>query len=445
MHIDFSVENFRAFRDRISTNVRPITILVGENSAGKTSYLAGLRYLIEAFGSSAIPSFNKEPFFLGAYDQIAHYRGGSAGRARSFLLGASGTLDQRRGQRKRPATSFSIEFVLTKKDLQAKIEKYTFSADKTKIIVDVESSTPSVKLVYSNEEVHELDQIDSFTGIFKRSKLNTRFLMFVIHDIYYTSKQKSSGNSLAEQRIAELIDPLFECMEEASMDFSRALRAFSPVRSQPERTYNAVDVEPGSEGSHVPFEMAKLSRTNARDWARIKKNLEEFGTRSGLFQEIRIRDLGKTGSDPFQLQFKVNGPFFNIIDIGYGVSQVLPFLFESFVNSGSGIFLVQQPEVHLHPKAQAEIGTLICKSVADNRRKCFVVETHSDFLIDRVRLAVREKIVRRQDVTILHFSREKIGSSISRLELNELGEIVSTPPGYRDFFLGEELNMLSIR
>lgn len=107
--------------------------------------------------------------------------------------------------------------------------------------------------------------------------------------------------------------------------------------------------------------------------------------------------------------------------------------------------LIQQPEVHLHPRAQAALGSLLVH-VAKGQKKRFLVETHSDYLVDRVRMEVREnEDLTPADVQILYFQREDDGRvEIYPLELDEQGNIVNAPPGYREFFLREEERFLGV-
>lgn len=80
------LEDFRCFAERHEVPIRPLTLLVGENSTGKTSFLAAVRAAYDLrLGQS--PDFNEEPFHFGSYDQIANYRGGPAQRAESFVIG----------------------------------------------------------------------------------------------------------------------------------------------------------------------------------------------------------------------------------------------------------------------------------------------------------------------------------------------------------------------
>ena len=117
------------------------------------------------------------------------------------------------------------------------------------------------------------------------------------------------------------------------------------------------------------------------EWQHLKRQIDAFGNQAGLFDELRVRLLGSKDSDPFQLQVRkgakrVKGPFRNLIDVGYGVSQVLPIVTELLRPNGAKQFLFQQPEVHLHPSAQASLGSLFCTVAASGRQ--LIVETHSD-------------------------------------------------------------------
>lgn len=81
------VKDFRGFHDEIVVDLAPVTVLLGENSSGKSSILAAIRIAYDIATTNRV-NFNEEPFFLGAYDQIANYRAGQSGRARSFSIGS---------------------------------------------------------------------------------------------------------------------------------------------------------------------------------------------------------------------------------------------------------------------------------------------------------------------------------------------------------------------
>lgn len=179
-------------------------------------------------------------------------------------------------------------------------------------------------------------------------------------------------------------------------------------------------------------------------WRKLIEGLEEYGAEAGLFQHLRVKRFGKTEGEPFQVRIQIAGPDTNLIDVGYGVSQVLPILVDALRTAGEQTYLLQQPEVHLHPRAQAALGTFFSKLVTTNRKK-FVIETHSDYLVDRIRMEVKNgKILDCKDVTILYFQRNGQEVEIHQIDLDEQGNLIGAPASYRKFFMQEEKRFLGI-
>ena len=185
------------------------------------------------------------------------------------------------------------------------------------------------------------------------------------------------------------------------------------------------------------------------NWIELKKRLEEFGRSAGLFDEISIRRLGKRDTEPFQLQVRkfgghLKGPQRNLIDVGYGVSQVLPIIAELLRQDAPSMFLLQQPEVHLHPSAQAALGSLFCRVAGSGRQ--LVVETHSDHLMDRVRMDVRDgkTPLKPDDVSILYFERRALDVRIHSLRMDEDGNLLNAPENYHKFFMEETQRSLRL-
>ena len=189
--------------------------------------------------------------------------------------------------------------------------------------------------------------------------------------------------------------------------------------------------------------LAEMYAQQTQEWGKLRSSLETFGRAAGLFDEITVRHLEKAGSDPFQIQVRkgskrLKGPFRNLIDVGYGVSQVLPVVTELLAPSTpTDLYLFQQPEVHLHPSAQAALGTLLCQVAADGRQ--LIVETHSDHLVDRIRMDVRDgkTDLKPEDVRILYFERDGLDVKIYEIWYDQMGNLVNTPSGYRSFFMQE--------
>ena len=70
-----TLRNFRCFREEQTARLAPLTLLVGENSTGKTSFLAMLRALWDAMYQTGVPDFKEEPYDLGSFDEIAYLPG----------------------------------------------------------------------------------------------------------------------------------------------------------------------------------------------------------------------------------------------------------------------------------------------------------------------------------------------------------------------------------
>ena len=215
----------------------------------------------------------------------------------------------------------------------------------------------------------------------------------------------------------------------------------APLRSKPKRTYDPVRETASADGEHVPMLMMRLDRTDKKGWSSLHDELVAFGQESGLFSDIKVRRHGKQMSDPFQLQVKVrSGSYANIMDVGYGVSQSLPILVD-VRSERQCVFLLQQPEVHLHPRSQAGLAELFVESYRKNRNR-FLIETHSDYIIDRIRILVRKQTIRAADVSILYF--EPMGNSVKihNIGMDGDGNLWGTPDGYRDFFVRETDRLL---
>ena len=161
---------------------------------------------------------------------------------------------------------------------------------------------------------------------------------------------------------------------------------------------------------------------------------------SGLFQELAIQPKGEAIGDPFQVKIRhfPEDPLRNLMDMGYGVNQILPLITELSRSDSQPISLVQQPEVHLHPTAQAALGTLFCQMAEQDHQ--LIIETHSDHLVNRVRLDIRDGTTNltADDVSLLYFEREGSQVTIHSLQIDQQGN-VDAPPSYGQFFM-EEVN-----
>jgi predicted ATPase len=170
--------------------------------------------------------------------------------------------------------------------------------------------------------------------------------------------------------------------------------------------------------------------------------MERFGKESGLFKHVGIKEFGDEPSAPFEVTVTLEEQPLTVNTVGYGVSQALPVVVELISRKSNTSFSIQQPEVHLHPKAQAALGDLLF-AVASEESKGLFIETHSDCLVDRFRLNFRQR--KGPDSQVLFFERVEGRNTVHVLPIAQNGEYPETQPlSFRAFFLNEQRKILGI-
>ena len=451
-----TLENYRCFREKQSARLAPLTLLVGNNSTGKTSFLALIRALWDVAFLDQIPDFREDPYDLGTFREIAHNRGGRGGKADSFEAGFI-FRQQQLFRKKAKNTSFEAKF--KERDASPFPETRVYSLEQVQLTAREAEDRSCVAHIVT--PIHNL--VHTFENRMP-SREETWLVPFrrLVFDIRYSLRMDEQDKSKADEGSATSVNQLKKEeaveLESELSDFSRILSpglgrhrpfASAPIRSRPRRTYDPSRPSRDPEGEYVPTYIASMFHRNKKEWDRLKDGLEEFGRESGLYDEIAIKSLGGTDGTPFQVQIrkssaKRKGTRRNLIDVGYGVSQALPLLTELLRKDAPRMFLLQQPEVHLHPSAQAALGSLFC-NIAGTKRQ-LIVETHSDYILNRVRMDIRDKKtdLKPEDVSILYFETGELDVTIHSLGLDKNGNVLDAPPGYRQFFMAEMRRSIGI-
>jgi hypothetical protein len=115
-------------------------------------------------------------------------------------------------------------------------------------------------------------------------------------------------------------------------------------------------------------------------------------------------------------------------DVGIGISQVLPVLVMAFGSEGK-LLAMEQPEIHLHPALQAELGDVFIEGALGDRNNTFILETHSEHLIHRIMRRIREGKVRSTDVAVIFAEPLRKGSRFLELRLDKEGDFIDEWPG----------------
>lgn len=219
----------------------------------------------------------------------------------------------------------------------------------------------------------------------------------------------------------------------------------APIRIKPQLTYDGNIYDYSSDGAHAPYLLKTImsKRGNSRT-KKIVAILEKFGKESGLFDSVSVKQFAKYGNSPFSIEVIKDGVSREITNVGYGVSQVLPIIIEVLDHSNYR-FAIQQPEVHLHPRAQASLGNFLFDIAKDYQAR-FIIETHSDFIIDRFRQQIAKEKSKGVLTSQVLFLEHKQGKNIVHcIDINSDGSYDdSQPDSFRRFFFNEDLKNIAI-
>ena len=428
----FTMEEVRCFAERQEFNIRPLTFLVGENSTGKTTALGCFQVLANYLNGLGV-DFNSVPYSMGIFKDIVR---SSRKVEKAFTLGftfesknenieCTVEFVERTGGIEPVAKSVIVKFadgeiVLSADDTREVDRLASFDKERNRYCLDVDFAALNVRPPFS--------LLGFFSHRWEGQSENERALTD-----YLAKKNENSGRSRY---------PLRDIWHPTSV-LSRA-----PIRSEPKRTYDPTRFFYDPEGGDVPMLLMQMQATDKKRWEALKARLVEFGERSELFQNIEIKRLGRSLGAPFQLKFKVKGPSSNITDVGYGVSQILPILVYILDPDISGnqmnFSLLQQPEIHLHPRAQAQLSSLLVTAASQGGRT-FIVETHSDYMIDRARIEIKKGNIRPEDVSLIYLEPKGRVVKVHNISFDKMANMEGVPPHYGKFFLEETNRLMGFR
>ena len=232
--------------------------------------------------------------------------------------------------------------------------------------------------------------------------------------------------------LAKRMNEILESVNVYVTRLAKSVYYFQPVRASAERDYLSRDVSVTSvnpSGLNVAMVLASLSlenQKNFREWMRKHFGFEVFPQSVGDGARVALR-----------MKEAVSGTEFNLADTGFGFSQMLPFLVQvwnltegmksmnslqrrftfaspsrfGIPGSSSSIIAIEQPELHLHPALQAKLADLIVAmanlSKAQQVPIRFILETHSQTIIERIGQSVECKILPAEDVQVILFELDR--------------------------------------
>ena len=270
----------------------------------------------------------------------------------------------------------------------------------------------------------------------------------------------------AKEEIDEELDPALEQLdpipehiialtpENIPADYERHLHSvnyLAPLRSAPERLYrlsSEIDSSTGMTGIQGEFSASVLYHSEeVRDAVNLR--FEQFDIPYEL-DVIRLGEASLAGEHITIALYLLDRERNRIVDsngkevtvtladVGYGINQLLPIIIEGIASQEGSIICVEQPEIHLHPRLQANIADLMIDTIANEpgKRKQWIVETHSELLILRLQRRIREGKIKPEDISVLYVDpndESTEGSAIIPLRMDENGDFIDEwPQGFFD-------------
>ena len=207
-------------------------------------------------------------------------------------------------------------------------------------------------------------------------------------------------------------------------EFMESIIYLGPVRALPERAYvhdGNASVSVGSRGDRT----TSILFQDPVVLQRVNQTAEALGLGYAL-------GITKLGAQAYMVEVvdANTGKSANYADVGLGVSQTLPLIVQSLV-ARNKLILIEQPELHLHPKLQAELADLFIEASRSCNGNRFIIETHSEHLILRLQRRIREKTLSRDEIAVYYVGSTSAGSVCQEMRLDEEGQFIdSWPDGF---------------
>jgi predicted ATPase len=249
--------------------------------------------------------------------------------------------------------------------------------------------------------------------------VNGEKMMVYFKGLFPFAIEKGHGNYLYHQEL--------EFFSEVFSLFATQLEYIGPLREPAHRTYSysgSVPKKLGYKGEFAPQILGTSTFINDELLANVggwfKKHL---GYELSISKEIKSFEVVLVNPHNPAIQI-------NLVDVGQGISQVFPLIVRCFSpNYFNAITIVEQPELHLHPAAHGDLAELFALT-AKKENSTFIIETHSENVILRLRRMVTEKKISAEDVIIYWIDEDGLeGSFIQPITIDESGALSDWPEG----------------
>ena len=428
-------QNYRGYTDTGALRLRPLTLLVGANNAGKTSLYSPLLLM-----KQTLESARTSTALLSRGDLF------DAGRFRDFVRGHDSdlhvtfTFELESPQSRHfleamepedlPETLEVAFSAADQRGLQTQLERYRLFNAEGRVLLrrqrrpDGSFGVDSV-LLPSEQAVGRPPGPVSRLRRAMREEQPEHFLfrgsggLTGVRDLEQTAPEHVGRVQLwLNAGIRQ-----FQVQNAVAAVVRRQLARIAyvgPLRAVPQRTYR-LSVEPpmdvGTNGEYAP---ELLYRDHAEGSGELLAEVNRFLETCG-YGGIDFQSAADGETFELLIGNRLGGTPANLVDSGMGLSQLLPLVTQNLVSRANSLSIVQQPEIHLNPALQVRLMDHLASRVASGQR--IVIETHSEHLLLRLRRLIAEGTVGAEDVGLLYADRTESGAQVRPVTVTESGSI----------------------
>ena len=435
MLTELKLTNFRIFHDEVAVRFRPITILIGRNSAGKSSIVKFLLMLQQSSGPgrSQFLTAEGDSVSLGAFPELKN----SLTRKRnlSFELSVKSTTG-----RPNPILASYLDLDVT--------DRYSALLYKAGATVSYGKSSRKARAHYSLFDQSSDKQLMKYdANALEDSTFWDYPSMPAIIEMQTEFQRENETPNLTREEFGHR----FRLLEKAAAEVDlitnvrhqiNAIRHLSAVRDESKRVILASyppDDYVGQTGQHTLPHLQEIKNENGERFEFILPHLNNiagienvnFKTSSGYVSRAVAKNR-TTGADAL------------IADFGFGVGQCLPILVQGAIMDPYTTLMVEQPEAQLHPTAQLELGEYFA-DLWKERNVASIIETHSDNILLRLRRLIAKGDLSHEDVSVAYFTFDEQNAKmpiVENLDINEDGSMESGLP--MEFFGADVIEGLKL-
>lgn len=319
----------------------------------------------------------------------------------------STTLKLLSGIKKITSKKFTISYELKYNKAENRLQITSFRLiNKNRLVLGLKFDIQKNSLDLINSDFIEESYLNNYNSTLHK-------FIDLQQSIIYLFKERI--NESKYQFVTKILRILNIANNELTNNFNEdKLFHISPLRAEPKRFYflDKANIDPLA-GDNI----VELLKEDDELLAKVNDWLKIFNVKLGIteFKDIIHRLTVTQGGLELDL---------DITDVGFGISQILPVVVQGFLLKGKSLTIIEQPEIHLHPKMQSELADLFIDIVkVKEYNKHLIIETHSEYLLKRLRLRIAEGVIPSEEVAIyfLESRTEDKEANIKEIKIHKNG------------------------